>query len=90
MPEDWGGDTVMVPISALKREGISDLLEMILLTADILELKANPDIAAQGAVLEARKEVGRGIVVHRAGAERHAAGSATCSSPAPPGAACAR
>ena len=61
-PEDWGGDTVMVPISALKRQGISDLLEMILLTADILELKANPDIAAQGAVLEARKEVGRGIV----------------------------
>jgi translation initiation factor IF-2 len=61
-PEDWGGETVMVPISALKRQGISDLLEMILLTADILELKANPDIAAQGAVLEARKEVGRGIV----------------------------
>src|SRR6185295_5480711 len=61
-PEDWGGETVMVPISALKRQGISDLLEMILLTADILELRANPDIAAQGAVLEARKEVGRGIV----------------------------
>jgi translation initiation factor IF-2 len=62
MAEDWGGDTVMVPISAIKRQGISDLLEMILLTADILELKSNPDIAAQGAVLEARKEVGRGIV----------------------------
>jgi translation initiation factor IF-2 len=61
-PEDWGGETVMVPISALKRQGITDLLEMILLTADILELKANPDIAAQGAILEARKEVGRGIV----------------------------
>jgi translation initiation factor IF-2 len=61
-PEDWGGDTVMVPLSALKREGISDLLEMILLTADILDLKANPEISAQGAVLEARKEVGRGIV----------------------------
>jgi len=61
-PEDWGGETVMVPISALKRQGIPELLEMILLTADILELKANPDIAAQGAVLEARKEVGRGIV----------------------------
>jgi translation initiation factor IF-2 len=60
--EDWGGDTVMVPISALKRQGIPDLLDMILLTADILDLKANPDIAAQGAVLEARKEVGRGIV----------------------------
>ncbi|HEY2291296.1 MAG TPA: translation initiation factor IF-2 [Thermoanaerobaculia bacterium] len=60
--EDWGGDTVMVPISALKRQGIQELLEMILLTADILDLKANPDIAAQGAVLEARKEVGRGTV----------------------------
>ena len=62
MAEDWGGDTVMVPISALKRQGIPDLLDMILLTADILDLKANPDIAAQGAVLEARKEVGRGTV----------------------------
>jgi len=62
MAEDWGGDTVMVPISALKREGIPELLDMILLTADILELRANPDIAAQAAVLEARKEVGRGIV----------------------------
>jgi len=61
-PEDWGGDTVTVPISALKKEGISDLLEMILLTADILELKANPELAAQGVVLEARKEVGRGII----------------------------
>jgi translation initiation factor IF-2 len=61
-PEDWGGDTVMVPLSALKREGISDLLDMILLTADILDLKASPEISAQGAVLEARKEVGRGIV----------------------------
>jgi translation initiation factor IF-2 len=62
MPEDWGGDTVMVPVSAIKKEGISDLLEMILLTSDLLELKASPEIAAQGAVLEARKEVGRGIV----------------------------
>src|SRR5438128_2538035 len=61
-PEDWGGDTVMVPLSALRREGINELLEMILLTADILDLKANPDISAQGAILEARKEVGRGIV----------------------------
>jgi translation initiation factor IF-2 len=60
--EDWGGDTVMVPISALKREGIPELLEMLLLTADILDLKANPDMPAQGAVIEARKEVGRGTV----------------------------
>jgi translation initiation factor IF-2 len=62
LPEDWGGDTIMVPISALKREGITDLLDMILLTADVQELKGNPDLSAQGAVLEARKEVGRGIV----------------------------
>jgi translation initiation factor IF-2 len=62
MPEDWGGDTVMVPVSALKGDGIPTLLEMLLLTADILELQANPEIQAQGAVLEARKEVGRGIV----------------------------
>ncbi len=62
MPEDWGGDTVMVPVSAIKREGISELLEMILLTSDILELRANPDVSAQGTVLEARKEVGRGVV----------------------------
>jgi translation initiation factor IF-2 len=61
-PEDWGGDTVMVPLSALRREGISELLEMILLTADLLDLKANPEISAQGAVLEARREVGRGTV----------------------------
>ncbi len=62
MPEDWGGDTVMVPVSALKKQGIKELLEMILLTADILDLKSNPDIQAQGAVLEARREVGRGTV----------------------------
>jgi translation initiation factor IF-2 len=61
-PEDWGGDTVTVPISALKKEGISELMDMILLTSDILELKANPEILAQGVVLEARKEIGRGTV----------------------------
>ena len=60
--EEWGGQTVAVPISALKRQGINELLEMILLNADILDLKANPDIPAQGVVLEARKEVGRGPV----------------------------
>ena len=61
-PEEWGGDTVMVGVSALKREGIDALLEMILLTSDLLELRANPAMRAQGAVLEARKEVGRGII----------------------------
>lgn len=62
MVEDWGGDTVAVPISAIKGEGISDLLEMVLITADLLELKATPELPAQGVVLEARKDVGRGIV----------------------------
>jgi translation initiation factor IF-2 len=62
VPEDWGGDTVMVPISALKKEGIPALMDMILLTSDLLDLKANPEILAQGVVLEARKEVGRGTV----------------------------
>jgi len=61
-PEEWGGDTVMVGVSALKREGIDSLLEMILLTSDLLELRASPAMRAQGAVLEARKEVGRGII----------------------------
>ncbi len=62
VPEDWGGDTVMVPISALKKEGIPALMDMILLTSDLLDLKANPEILGQGVVLEARKEVGRGTV----------------------------
>ncbi|MEO7795915.1 MAG: translation initiation factor IF-2, partial [Thermoanaerobaculia bacterium] len=61
-PEDWGGNTVVVPVSAIKGEGINELLEMILLTADIQDLKANPDRAGQGIVLEARKETGRGII----------------------------
>ncbi len=60
--EDWGGDVVAVPVSAIKGQGIEELLEMIVLTADLLELKAAPDIPAQGAVLEARKETGRGTV----------------------------
>jgi translation initiation factor IF-2 len=62
MPEDWGGETVTVPMSALKKQGINELLEMILLNADLLELKANPDLPGQGVVLEARKETGRGVV----------------------------
>ncbi|MBK5259894.1 MAG: translation initiation factor IF-2 [Thermoanaerobaculia bacterium] len=60
--EQWGGDVVSVEVSALKKQGIDDLLDMILLTADLLELKASPEIPARGVVLEARKEVGRGIV----------------------------
>jgi translation initiation factor IF-2 len=60
--EQWGGDVVSVEVSALKKQGIDDLLDMILLTADMLDLKANPEMPARGVVLEARKEVGRGIV----------------------------
>ena len=62
MVEEWGGDTVAVPVSALKGDGLPELLEMIGLTADILELKANPELPAQGVVIEARKEPGRGIL----------------------------
>ncbi|HEY3055136.1 MAG TPA: translation initiation factor IF-2 [Thermoanaerobaculia bacterium] len=60
--EQYGGEVVSVEVSATKKQGIDDLLDMILLTADILDLKANPDQAAKGVVLEAQKEVGRGIV----------------------------
>jgi len=60
--EDWGGQTVAVPMSAIKREGIKEMLEMIVLTADLLDLKSDPELPAQGTVLEARKEVGRGVV----------------------------
>ena len=62
MVEDWGGDIVSIPMSALKQEGISELLELLLLTADLLELKAAPSLPAQGVILEARKEVGRGMI----------------------------
>jgi translation initiation factor IF-2 len=60
--EQWGGEVVSVEVSAVKKQGIDALLDMILLTADLLELKANPDMPAKGVVLEARKEVGRGVV----------------------------
>jgi translation initiation factor IF-2 len=60
--EDWGGETVAVQVSALKGEGIDELLEMVLITADLLELKSTPGMPAQGVVLEARKDVGRGTV----------------------------
>ncbi len=60
--EDWGGSTVFAPVSAKTGEGISDLLDMILLSADILELKANPDRQARGIVIEAELDKGRGPV----------------------------
>jgi translation initiation factor IF-2 len=59
-PEDWGGEIVTVPVSALKGENVEDLLDMILLQAELMELKANPDAVAEGSVVEARQEVGRG------------------------------
>jgi translation initiation factor IF-2 len=62
VPEDWGGSTVMVPVSAKKRENLDQLLEMILLSSDILELKANPQRPASGTVLEAKLDRGRGPV----------------------------
>jgi len=60
--EQWGGEVVSVEVSAVKKQGIDDLLDMILLTADLLDLKANPEMPAKGVVLEAQKEVGRGVV----------------------------
>ena len=62
IPEDWGGTTIFVPVSAHTKEGIDNLLEMILLTADVCELKANPDRRARGIVIEARLDKGRGPV----------------------------
>jgi translation initiation factor IF-2 len=62
IPEDWGGNTVFAPVSAKTGEGIDQLLEMILLSADILELKANPKRRARGLVIEAELDKGRGPV----------------------------
>ena len=60
--EDWGGDVISVPVSAKKGEGITDLLEMILLQAEVLELRANPDRLAMGTVIEARLDKAKGPV----------------------------
>lgn len=62
VPEDWGGDTIFVPLSALKGEGIDDLLEMIILVSEVEELKANPNRNATGTVIEAQLDKGRGSV----------------------------
>ena len=62
MPEDWGGQTMYVEISALKKQGIDKLIDAILLQAEILELKANYDCRAEGKVLESRIDHGRGVV----------------------------
>ena len=62
VPEEWGGDTICVPVSALKGTGISDLLEMVLLVAEVKEFKANPNRRAKGIVIEAKLDRGRGPV----------------------------
>jgi translation initiation factor IF-2 len=62
VPEEYGGDTIMVPVSAKQKTGLKDLLEMILLVADMKELKANPDLPAHGVVIEAQLDKGRGPV----------------------------
>ena len=68
-PEDWGGETVTVPVSAIKGTGINDLLEMVLLQSDVLELKANPKAEASGVVIESEIDFGRGplatVIVQR-------------------------
>lgn len=62
VPEEWGGDIICVPVSALTGDGIDTLLEMVLLTADVMELKANPNRLAKGTVIESRLDKGRGPV----------------------------
>ena len=62
IPEDWGGDTIMVPVSAHQKTGIPELLEMILLVAEMQELKANPNLPAHGTIIEAQLDKGRGPV----------------------------
>jgi translation initiation factor IF-2 len=68
-PEDWGGETITVPVAAIKGQGIDSLLEMILLQADVLELKANPKAEASGIIIESQVDVGRGplatVIVQR-------------------------
>ena len=60
--EDWGGQTICVPVSAVTKEGLDSLLEMIILVAEMKELKANPNKHARGAIVEAQLDKGRGPV----------------------------
>lgn len=62
VPEEWGGEVPCIPVSAKTKEGLDDLLEMVILVADMLELKANPDRNAKGVVIEARLDKGRGPI----------------------------
>jgi translation initiation factor IF-2 len=61
-PEDWGGDTMFLPVSALKGDGIEELLDSVLVLADVKELRANPDRRAKGTIIESRTDRGRGVV----------------------------
>src|SRR5207342_1268618 len=61
-PEEWGGDTIFVDVSAKAKQNLDQLLEMLLLQSDVLELKANPDAEASGVIIESRLDVGRGAV----------------------------
>ncbi|HBV09543.1 MAG TPA: translation initiation factor IF-2, partial [Micrococcaceae bacterium] len=63
VPEEYGGDTMFIHVSALQREGINELLDAVLLTSDVLELQANPDKSARGVAIEANLDKGRGSVV---------------------------
>lgn len=62
IPEEWGGDTIYVPVSALKNQGLDDLLEMILLVSEVNEFKANPNRLAKGTIIESQLDKGRGAV----------------------------
>ena len=62
LPEEWGGETILAPVSAKKRLGLDELLELILLQAEVLDIKANPDKPARGRVIEAKLDKGRGAV----------------------------
>ncbi len=62
IPEEWGGDTIAVDISAVTGQGIDQLLEMVLIVADLLELKADPTVKPEGTVIEARLDKGKGPV----------------------------
>jgi len=62
VPEEWGGDTIFVSVSALKHQGLDDLLEMVLLVAEVQELKANPHRVAKGTIIESKLDKGRGAV----------------------------
>ena len=72
-PSEWGGETEYVDVSAKTKQGLDDLLETILVVAELEELEANPDAEASGVVIESKLDPGRGPVVDRADPARHAA-----------------